>query len=273
MLPLLLHLKSEKGASILRRVQRWLELPGGAFLPAVPLVLIEFLLRTRWPNGNQNLIADWANVLLYGTLLVYGYLFCSLDRFWEKAVKYRYVAVLAGSTLAVSFFAILLLGLRPPWGHNIGNMLRLGLVGLNKWCWLLVMLGCMRRLAHTNNRFLRYANHAVLPFYMLHQTAIVIIGFFVIKLPIGVAMQYLIINGATFLTVILLYEVLIRRINLLRVLIGMRIAEKRRGSSMHPLSHAWCMRVDCRNHSITVFGIVPLVGYLGRMVDENAGNR
>jgi hypothetical protein len=56
---------------------------------------------------------------------------------------------------------------------------------LNVWCWILALLGLGDRYLNFNNRFLSYANEAVLPFYILHQPLIVVIGFFIVQLDIG----------------------------------------------------------------------------------------
>ena len=103
LLPLFLRLKKEKGHLLIQKAHKLLEMPGGLFIPALPIVLTEFLLRTRWPDGNQNLIDDWANILFYGTLFFYGYLFSSMDRFWEKAVQKRFAALFTAAALILLF--------------------------------------------------------------------------------------------------------------------------------------------------------------------------
>jgi hypothetical protein len=47
------------------------------------------------------------------------------------------------------------------------------------WSWLLTFIGFANHHLNFSNRFLKYANEAVLPFYILHQTVIVVIGYFI----------------------------------------------------------------------------------------------
>jgi len=62
----------------------------------------------------------------------------------------------------------------------------------------------------------------VLPFYILHQTVIVAIAFYVVGWNLMVIEKYLIIVLASFAMIcVLLYPV--RQINLLRFLFGMRL--------------------------------------------------
>jgi hypothetical protein len=76
---------------------------------------------------------------------------------------------------------------------------------------------------------LAYANEAVLPFYILHQTVILCVGWFVISWNISMSAKYLIIAAVSFTLIIVLYELLIRHLNVVRFLFGMR--PKRKTSS------------------------------------------
>jgi hypothetical protein len=49
----------------------------------------------------------------------------------------------------------------------------------NSWSWLLTFMGFATHHLDFSNGFLKYANEAVLPFYILHQTVMVSIGYFI----------------------------------------------------------------------------------------------
>jgi hypothetical protein len=74
-----------------------------------------------------------------------------------------------------------------------------------------------------------YANEAVLPFYIIHQTVIVVIGFYVVKLEVNLFIKYLTIVVATIAVTLALYE-LIRRTNVTRFLFGMKLVRSVRSS-------------------------------------------
>ena len=94
------------------------------------------------------------------------------------------------------------------------------------WGWLLAILGLGSRYLERNNRFLAYANEAVLPFYVLHQTIIISIGFYVVQWSAGIGLKYLVISATSFVAIMVIYELLVRRINVLRFLFGMRLRRK-----------------------------------------------
>jgi glucan biosynthesis protein C len=62
----------------------------------------------------------------------------------------------------------------------------------------------------------------VLPFYILHQTVIVILGFLIAGWDASVIVKYLIISTASFAVIVVLYERLIKRVQVLRFLFGMK---------------------------------------------------
>jgi len=66
----------------------------------------------------------------------------------------------------------------------------------------------------------------VLPFYILHQTVIIIVGSYVVRWELNPALKYLVIILVSFTSVMALYDLLIRRINVLRFLFGMRAIRK-----------------------------------------------
>jgi len=76
-----------------------------------------------------------------------------------------------------------------------------------------------------NNRVLKYTNEAVLPFYILHQTVIVTIGFYIASLDASIAVKYLSIITSSFVVIASLYDLVIRWVNWLRFLFGMRLTK------------------------------------------------
>ncbi len=92
----------------------------------------------------------------------------------------------------------------------------------NSWLWLLAIIGIGLHYCNFNNKFLAYANEAVLPFYILHQTIIVTIAFYLIVLYIPVGIKYFMIASTSMIAILALYEVFIRRVNILRFLFGLK---------------------------------------------------
>jgi hypothetical protein len=60
-----------------------------------------------------------------------------------------------------------------------------------------------RKFLSFSNRFLSYANEAVLPFYILHHLVIICVGFYVIQWDIPVPAKYLLIIVMSFAIIML----------------------------------------------------------------------
>jgi glucans biosynthesis protein C len=71
------------------------------------------------------------------------------------------------------------------------------------------------------DRVASYAKEAVLPFYVLHQTPIVIIAFYVVQWRVGILPKYLTISLASLIVTVVVYDLCVRRTNVTRVLFGM----------------------------------------------------
>ncbi len=90
------------------------------------------------------------------------------------------------------------------------------------WSWLLTIFGFSLERLNVNTPVLSYANEAVLPFYILHQTVMLTIGFYVVGLPIPDLVKWIVIVLSSFIICMALYEFLVRRINFMRFLFGMK---------------------------------------------------
>lgn len=94
--------------------------------------------------------------------------------------------------------------------------------GLLAWCWVLALLGVGERLLNRDSRVLDYANPAVLPFYIIHFSVIYLVGLYLIPWDLPPLVEFGLITALSFAGVMALYELLIRRVNVLRFLMGMK---------------------------------------------------
>ena len=99
--------------------------------------------------------------------------------------------------------------------------------GIGRWSWIVFVLSLgAKYLKNVNNKGLAYSSEAVLPFYILHHTIILCVGWFVIRWNIGILPKYLVIAAVSFALIMVLYELLVRRFNVVRFFFGMRPKKK-----------------------------------------------
>ena len=71
-------------------------------------------------------------------------------------------------------------------------------------------------------RAARYGNEAVLPFYVLHEPVIVAAAWLVVRWHVPSLAQYVALVVLSFAAILGLYEALVRRFHLTRVLFGLK---------------------------------------------------
>jgi hypothetical protein len=224
LLPLFLPNKGT-GRSLGSRLATLFEKPWTLVVPVLLLALSEVLL------GALGDIMSWGggwNHLSYLIFFISGYLIFSNMRIQENIKKYAVIALIAALVLQAVHY-ILQFAVKPDVPDSQAAYMGIQVYDtLRSWLFIMAILGFGSRYLNFNNRFLGYANEAVLPFYILHQTVILIIGFFVLQWGIGIAPQYFIIATTSFVAITAIYELLVRRINILRFLFGMRLKKKQK---------------------------------------------
>lgn len=219
-LPLFLHLKGA-GAHLLSKLAVGMEKPGAILLLALPLAVIEAALRPTWP-GFQNLYDDWANFCLYLLYFIYGYILCSDARFGQAIDRHRGIALVLAVTSMLALFSLWESDSLPERGYSLGYILYQLLRGVNSWFWVVALVGLGRRYLNFSSKLLQYASVASYPFYLLHQTVLVTIGFYVVRWSAGVMEKFWVISTASLIATIALYELLIRRNNVMRFFFGLK---------------------------------------------------
>jgi hypothetical protein len=225
-LPLLIYLKSERGRARVERLAGWCGHWGGIFLFIFPLAAVRITLVHRFPGQMHS----WAHLLYFGVFFTIGHLLPMDRRFSEGIQKVGWLSLILG-LLGFAAEGVFILGLEYNYAnmhHPNGESFSMTYVAFNLifsaacWSWVVFMLSLGIRYLDFSHRGLAYANEAVLPFYILHQTLILCVGWFVIHWPLGRPPQFLIISGVAFIAIMIVYELIVRRIKLLRVLFGMR---------------------------------------------------
>jgi glucans biosynthesis protein C len=158
----------------------------------------------------------------YFLLFVYGYLLVASPRLQQAIDRHAWWAFGLGLVTMTASLLATAAAFHPAPG-SVGALLLHGLRAFNGWLWVVAALGLGRRYLSTSSRFLRYASEASYPFYILHQTVIVIVGFYVVQWDAPVAIKYGVILAAATLGTVALYEVMVRRVGLLRVLFGLKL--------------------------------------------------
>lgn len=215
MLPVFRYLRSKAIQDFIYRVAVFFRKPGAVFLLAIPIGIIESLINLQPEVIGRRDFGGWSP-LVYLVFFVIGYLVASDTQFKESIENHRIPAAAMGMiTTAVGFFLI-------NSEYSYRTYLFAFLRAFNSWFWLVAILGFGGKHLFFNNALLKYANEAVLPFYILHQTVIVMLGYYIADWNAGVITKYIVLTTASFMLCIVLYDLAIKRANTLRFLFGMK---------------------------------------------------
>ena len=219
-LPLFLHLQGT-GAPLLSKLSVGMEKPGAILLLALPLAAIEASLRPRWP-GFQNLYDDWANFCLYLLYFIYGYLLCADARFFQAIERHLRMTLVLAVTSMLALFYLWGTHILSERSYSLEYILYQLLRGVDSWFWVVALVGLGRRYLNFNSRLLQYASVASYPFYLLHQTVVVAVGFYVVRWHADILEKFGVISTTSLIATVALYELLVRRNNVGRFLFGLK---------------------------------------------------
>lgn len=192
---------------------RWARRPGLVLLFALPLIGAEIFVAL--PGRVPQTYGTW-NLLTYAVFFGLGYLIASDTRFKAAVERHARVALLLATFILSLGFSEFL---SPSFFLRFPPALR----AIDTWLWIVAILGFGGQHLSFRNRFLDYATTAVLPFYILHQTVIVLVGFAIVDWNLPVLLKYAFVSTCSFIVILIVYHLLIRRIGILRFLFGLKL--------------------------------------------------
>jgi len=220
-LPLFRWLKSETGQRLVSRLAGLCEHRGGLLVLILPLLVIQLSLRPFFPQEH-----DWADFIFRMSFFVLGYLLFTDERITRAVRRDWWLLLALGTAIVLGLLGAYAAGLPVmTWGLDSSYpqfYLILGLTTIIAFCYTLTMLFVGMRFLDFTNRWLRYGQEAALPFFVLHQPAIIVIAFFVVQWNLGLLPKLVIVVVSSFVLALGLYELLIRRIRPLQILFGMK---------------------------------------------------
>ena len=204
-----------QGARCTRLRDAFLALRGSRLvvLPVLPLALATLLLWPHFPP-TRDLVGDGWLHAVYFTLFLYGYWIGVDAGWWQEVTRLRWrLLALAAAALALHFTL-----------RTLGTPARMPArlaADLYLWATILCVLGWSHRLLNRPWPWLAWANEQVYPWYVLHQTVIIVLVFWLAPLQLRATFEAPLLLAGTLLGCWGLTAV-IRRSAWLRPLFGLK---------------------------------------------------
>lgn len=206
-------------ATLDRGVERALDGWGLLVWPVLALVVLRATLFPMF-EVTHALIDDWYNHAVSFGVFLLGFLIAKSEVLKSRFIALRWPALL----LAIaSYGAYAALGWFLPDTDEVtpGEIARQTAFALDQWFAIAAVLGFGGKHLTRGGPVLTYLTLGVFPFYIVHQTFIVVAGHYLAQLGMNQALEAAILIAGTFAACFATYEV-VRRVNVLRPLFGLK---------------------------------------------------
>jgi hypothetical protein len=207
------------GRGVLEKILNLLASPWTMWLTlALPILTLHlFVSDTDWELGS----GGWP-FLYYIFFLFYGFATASHDRLQTSIKQMRWFNLALGMLFSATFIILKAFPALADLEDSFGDLFWI----LSACSLLPAFLGFGMHYLIKTTPFLTYASEAVMGFYILHQTALLVVGYYVVRWEVPDFARWAIIAASSFIIIMAIYEFLIRRVNVLRWLCGMKLLTK-----------------------------------------------
>lgn len=191
----------------------------------VPILLfygIGWWLYDKYPT-THNFVQDWFNHARSFLCFVLGFALVRMQQVWNQFASLRwYLLPAALLTYAYVLFAFN--------GGSLGESIIADVINdliwsANGWLWILAIIAWAQYWFTFNHPLLKYLNSGIYCFYVLHQTLIISIAYFVVPRRLGAILEPLLIILTVALACVVLFEI-VKRLPVLPILFGVRRRNK-----------------------------------------------
>lgn len=190
------------------RLARWLSGKWMLIVPALFFVLLRLVLRPAFPP-TLDIVTDWYSHAVYLLSFLLGAVMVSRDDYWDTLVRMRKPALIVAVTCAAVLtwlFPVLPAAAPEVWRTLAGRAFG----GAFQWCAIVAILGYAKIWCNSENAVVSYLNRAILTYYVLHQTVMLLIAYELGRMGLLSASSFIPIAIATLAVCALSYELKLR---------------------------------------------------------------
>lgn len=208
LLPIFTYLKKNANGKLAARIKRVFSNPLGLLIVVAFFVIETLLVR---PAAYEMYAMTWHGFFLGLIAFFFGFCFVfSGASFWNKLLKWKWIFLL----LAISMYVYRLFQFQmqvPNYQLAIES---------NLWIYAVFAFG-YKYLNHSS-KVLSYLSQAAYPVYILHMVFLYLASLIIFPLEINVYLKFVLVLLSTFIGSLVFYEFVIRRVNIVRPLFGVK---------------------------------------------------
>lgn len=224
LLPFILFLRSNKSNKVIVYIEKIASKKLGFVLLVIPLIIVTIILKKYDPSDSKD-ITNLSSTFFYGYFFAFGMLFTSSSKIWEYLIQYRKLnltVLLFSSVLFYAYYFIPNEWINPYLSISTRWNIWYFVCCLVSWVFIITLLGYSQTWWNTKSVLLTKCNEAIYPFYILHQTIIIIVGYYILQLNLNIPYKIGTLLVVTFPIIVLIYRYLVYPFKILRILFGMK---------------------------------------------------
>ena len=197
------------------------------YLIMLPGIVWYALLSAQYPETND-LAHDYCYFIYWLFFLLAGFICITQPLLMDSLERNRRFALRIGFLSLVFLYYLRWNKIEPghelwPFSSDSFAGIFLALRAIVAWSWVLALVGYGKKYLNYKHKVLDYLNQAVYPFYILHQTVIVVLVYYIVQTQNeSILSKYIYTVGMTFFVTAGIYHLLVRPYALTRFLFGMK---------------------------------------------------
>ncbi|CAM4243050.1 acyltransferase family protein [Pseudoalteromonas byunsanensis] len=207
---------------VMGKIERMSDNPHGLFLLVGVLVALRLTVKFFMPSQSHS-IDNLSVSLFFLFFFLIGMVFIKSPKIWQALAQHRgtnFKWFILSSVLFYGYY------FKPDISAYVSLEIRWQLwwlvCTLVSWSGLLVLVGYAITHCKTTPKWLKAANELIYPFYILHQTVIVVLAFYIVQWQASIALKSLSLLVSSFVMCILICVYVINPFNVCRYLFGLK---------------------------------------------------
>jgi hypothetical protein len=225
-IPLNTFLNTKASTKVFKYIIKLTKFKGGLFLFVSLLIVIKISFSLFFPS-DDNKIENLSSSSYYLFFFITGMIFVANKELWQRVCEHRLYHLIILLISTVIFYGYY-------YSPDLSDYLSLNVrwsiwwlvCCLVSWSALLTILGYAQFYLNKTPQWLRLSNELIYPFYIFHQTVIVVIGFYVINWQTSILIKIISLLFLSLITTCGICLFIIKPFNLFRFLFGLKLKGK-----------------------------------------------
>lgn len=222
-IPLNKILHSQTGNAFIRVIEHITKSRYGLFSLVIALIIIRLGCKHWMPSQDHN-IENLSISLFYFFFFLAGMCFINSPKIWQSLRESRKLNLIIFMLSSVLFYGYYY---SPDLSEYASLAVRWQIwwlvCTLVSWSGLLALFGYASAICSSTPKWLRTTNELIYPFYILHQTIIVVFAFYIVQWDAGIAIKSISVLLLSLITCSTICYFLIRPFNITRYMFGLKV--------------------------------------------------